>query len=52
MDPGIPASSIMLLDLGYLNLVLLLKAQSKVKEKGMSGVREGPEKEKFTICCG
>ena len=52
MDPGIPASSIILLDLGYPNLVALLSPDLKVKEKRMSGVREGPEKEKFTICCG
>jgi hypothetical protein len=38
--------------LGYLSLAVLLRFKSKVKEKGMSGGREGPEKEKSTICCG
>jgi hypothetical protein len=47
MDPGISASSIILLDLGYPNLVALLSPDLKVKEKRMSRVREGPEKEKF-----
>ncbi len=52
MDPGIPASSIILLDLGYPNLAVLLSPDLKVKEKGMSGGRARSEKEKFTICCG
>jgi len=52
MDPGIPASSIILLDLGYLSLAVLLSPDLKVKEKGMSGAREGLEKEEFTIYCG
>ena len=53
MDPEITASRLIaVLVLGYPNLVVLLKPNSKVKEKGMSGAREGPEKEKFTICCG
>ena len=47
MDPEIPASSIILLDLGYPNLALLSKAQAKVKEKGISGGGERSEKEKF-----
>ena len=47
MDPQIPASSIILLDLGHLYLVVLLKPNSKVKEKGMSGGRGGREKETF-----
>ena len=53
MDPGISASRIpAVLVLGYPKLVILLKSNSKVKEKGMSEGREGPEKEKSTICCG
>jgi len=53
MDPGISASRLMaVLVLGYLSLVVLLKAQSKVKENRTSGGREGPEKEKLTISCG
>jgi len=47
MDPGIPASSIILLDLGYPNLVALLSPDLKVKEKRMSGGEERSEKEKF-----
>ena len=48
MDPGIPASRIpAVLVLGYPYLELLLMTDPKVKEKGMSGGREGPEKEKF-----
>ncbi len=52
MDPGISASSIILLDLGYPNSVALLSPDLKVKEKRMSGGGERSEKEKFTICCG
>jgi hypothetical protein len=53
MDPGISASRLMaVLVLGYLSLAVLLRFKSKVKEKGMSGGREGPEKEKSTRCCG
>jgi hypothetical protein len=47
MDPEIPASSIILLDLGYPNLVALLSPDLKVKEKRMSGGGERSEKEKF-----
>ncbi len=41
MDPGIPASSIILLDLGYPNLVALLSPDLKVKENECQGLERG-----------